>query len=264
MQIDWFTFGAQVINFLILIALLRRFLYGPIVATMEKREQRIAAQWEETERERKQAEQEAESYRQKRQQLEDRREELMTEAKESAAQRRREMLNEVRADVEKSREGWQATVEREKAFYLRELQERAGEQILHVVQRALSDLADVELERHVVKVFTSRLRRIAPETLSASLTDSRDVVIISAFELPDDAREHLANILHEHIADDIDLRFEVNATLICGLLLQTSDYQIGWNLRDYLSLLEERLEETLTDDLSTNEESEASFRQAAQ
>ena len=43
MLIDWFTVAAQAINFLILVLLLRRFLYGPIVKAMDDREAAINA-----------------------------------------------------------------------------------------------------------------------------------------------------------------------------------------------------------------------------
>jgi F-type H+-transporting ATPase subunit b len=42
MLIDWFTVGAQVLNFLILVWLLKRFLYKPILHAIDAREQRIA------------------------------------------------------------------------------------------------------------------------------------------------------------------------------------------------------------------------------
>ena len=50
MLINWFTVAAQIVNFLILVALLKRFLYGPIVAAMSAREGRIAAQLTEAQR----------------------------------------------------------------------------------------------------------------------------------------------------------------------------------------------------------------------
>ena len=37
MLIDWFTVGAQALNFLILIWLLKRFLYRPVLAAIEAR-----------------------------------------------------------------------------------------------------------------------------------------------------------------------------------------------------------------------------------
>ena len=42
MLIDWFTVCAQIVNFLVLVALLKHFLYGPILRAMDAREQTIA------------------------------------------------------------------------------------------------------------------------------------------------------------------------------------------------------------------------------
>jgi F-type H+-transporting ATPase subunit b len=42
MLIDWFTVGAQVVNFLILVWLMKRFLYKPILHAIDAREKRIA------------------------------------------------------------------------------------------------------------------------------------------------------------------------------------------------------------------------------
>ena len=44
MLIDWFTVGAQALNFIILVWLLKRFLYKPILNAVDAREQRIAAE----------------------------------------------------------------------------------------------------------------------------------------------------------------------------------------------------------------------------
>ena len=42
MLIDWFTVGAQALNFLILVWLMKRFLYKPILHAIDAREKRIA------------------------------------------------------------------------------------------------------------------------------------------------------------------------------------------------------------------------------
>ena len=77
MLIDWFTTVAQIINFLILIALLRYFLYRPIVSAMEKREKAVADRWHEAEQQRDQARAEAELQRKKNQELEEQPEQLI-------------------------------------------------------------------------------------------------------------------------------------------------------------------------------------------
>ena len=43
MLIDWFTVVAQVINFLILMGLLKYFLYNRILGAMDEREQHLAS-----------------------------------------------------------------------------------------------------------------------------------------------------------------------------------------------------------------------------
>ncbi|MGA2191158.1 MAG: F0F1 ATP synthase subunit B, partial [Steroidobacteraceae bacterium] len=44
MLIDWFTVGAQALNFIILVWLLKRYLYKPILNAIDAREKRIAAE----------------------------------------------------------------------------------------------------------------------------------------------------------------------------------------------------------------------------
>ncbi|MEZ4640979.1 MAG: hypothetical protein R2856_39490 [Caldilineaceae bacterium] len=66
MLIDWFTVIAQIINFVVLLLLLRRFLYGPIIRAMDEREHHIAEELAAAECKQQQAEQEARHYRQER------------------------------------------------------------------------------------------------------------------------------------------------------------------------------------------------------
>ena len=44
MLIDWFTVGAQVLNFVVLVWLLKRFLYKPVLNAIDAREKRVAAE----------------------------------------------------------------------------------------------------------------------------------------------------------------------------------------------------------------------------
>ncbi|MEO8156065.1 MAG: F0F1 ATP synthase subunit B, partial [Rhizobacter sp.] len=44
MLIDWFTVGAQALNFVVLVWLMKRFLYQPVLDSIAAREKRIADQ----------------------------------------------------------------------------------------------------------------------------------------------------------------------------------------------------------------------------
>jgi F-type H+-transporting ATPase subunit b len=168
-QIDWFTLVAQVINFLILLWLLQRFLYGPIIRTMEAREEKLNTQFETAETRRKEAEEERAALAAEREELAERREELIQKAREEAAERRRHMIHEARQETEELMTRWYDAIEREKQSFLREVQTRMGDQLLHLLRRTLSDLAGVELERAIVGVFLERVEKEA-DTLAEELT----------------------------------------------------------------------------------------------
>ena len=85
MLIDWFTVAAQFVNFLILIALLKYFLFDRVVRAMEEREKRIASRMEEAERTKGDLEKERERYEEMQRSLEQEREEILSKARREAA-----------------------------------------------------------------------------------------------------------------------------------------------------------------------------------
>ena len=78
--IDWLTVGAQALNFLVLVYLLKRFLYGPVVRAIGRREEAIAERLREAEQRGKDAEAEARHHREAREALEAQRERLQARA----------------------------------------------------------------------------------------------------------------------------------------------------------------------------------------
>ena len=80
MLINWFTVAAQIVNFLILAALLKRFLYGPIVSAMAAREERIASEMAVAAQKRQEAEQEEAAMSQKMQEIQAQRREMLAQA----------------------------------------------------------------------------------------------------------------------------------------------------------------------------------------
>ena len=65
MLIDWFTVGAQVLNFLILVWLLKHFLYKPILNAIDAREKRIAAELADAEAKKAEAQKQRDDFQSK-------------------------------------------------------------------------------------------------------------------------------------------------------------------------------------------------------
>ena len=81
MQIDLITVIAQLVNFVVLIWLLKRFLYGPITEAMQRREARIAERMQDAEDARQQAKNQSEALREQHDHLKKRQDKLMEEAR---------------------------------------------------------------------------------------------------------------------------------------------------------------------------------------
>lgn len=91
--IDWFTVIAQVINFLILVWLLKRFLYKPILNAIDAREKRVADELANADTKKAEAEKEKEEFKHKNEEFDQQRSALLNKAKEDAkAERQRFFL----------------------------------------------------------------------------------------------------------------------------------------------------------------------------
>lgn len=244
MLINWFTTIAQVINFVILVALLKRFLYKPIIRAMDEREAGIASRISEADRIGKEAEQEAEAYRQKMQELEDKRQELLGKIEQEIEEHRKELRGQVHQEIEELRKRWYESVQREKNALLLDIRQRICQQVIDIGRRAFKDLGSLDLERQMVEAFLERLRDLPAEErrkLAASGLSEEKVVVTSAFDIPEDMRQRIMQILKTQIAEVITARFATSPALIAGIELKTRGYKVAWSLENYLETLEDNL-----------------------
>ena len=88
MLIDWFTVGAQVLNFLILVWLMKRFLYRPILRAIDAREKRIAAELADAVAEKASARKERDEFQQKNEDFDQQRAALLSQQNNEAKSQR--------------------------------------------------------------------------------------------------------------------------------------------------------------------------------
>lgn len=136
MQIDYFTIIAQIINFLILVFLLRHFLYRPVLKLMEEREQKIVSRLLEVEKKKKEAELESESYRKMSQELSNKREEMMARSTREAQILGADLMKKAREEVSASSVNWHRDLQAQEATLLGDLNRRAGLEIYAITRRS--------------------------------------------------------------------------------------------------------------------------------
>ena len=249
MLIDWWTVIAQIVNFVVLVLLLKWLLYGRIIRAMDERQAKMVEQMEQAEKARKNAEQEADSLQKKTAELDAKRKQLLDEAAGDAERARKEMLARARGKVDESTERWKAMVRERQRHLVDDLRRLAGEGVCRVASRALSDLADAQLGRQIVSAFLSRLEQIDDDGRRALAEAMREaegrLVVHSAPELPEEDREKVTGAVRHTLGEDIEVSFETSKSLICGIELRAAGRAIGWSLSEYLDTLSETIAESI-------------------
>ncbi|WP_372988170.1 F0F1 ATP synthase subunit B [Marinobacter sp.] len=252
MEINWITVSAQVVNFLILVWLLKRFLYHPVIRAMDKREQKIRNRMDEADDREQQAMQVKQTYEQKLSNFQKEREELLEETRHEARQTRSEMLDQAREETARARSHWMREVSEEKTAFIDGLRHQSLDVVESVIRKALQDLADERLEERIAHTFIRKLQSLDETTREALGNSAEPATVTSSFELDPAVRSSLTRAIHEQIGADLAVSYAQEPELICGIELTCEGQRISWNLSDYLEELTTSIEKAF-EPLSTDE-----------
>jgi F-type H+-transporting ATPase subunit b len=254
MLIDWYTVGAQAVNFLILVWLLRRFLYKPVLAAIDAREKKIAAELQRAATARAQSQKERADLQQQNESLQGQREELIRSATADAGVQRQRILDTARQESQELRSKLMAAVREERAELNLEVVTRTRQEVFALARKTLADLAGTTLEDRMLEVFIRRMQEMTDVRKSEVLPPARvlstatacaaeglaPAILRSAFELSPAQRVNTAAALKEWPCKGAALNFETSPDLISGLELTVDGRKLSWNFAAHLASIEER------------------------
>jgi len=243
MLIDWFTVAAQIVNFLVLIALLKHFLYARIIRAIDARDGKIAASLAEAAEKKEQAKAQLEEYRNRLSAFDQERAGMLAQARSDADRLHTDLLEKARAHVRSLENKWTEDLERERAAFLLDLERRAAVEILAIVRRVVADLACLDVQQCAVMVLLDKIRSLDAKAWKDLARC--DLVIRTAFELPEPTRALVLKTLEERLGGPVNVRFERAAGMAWGLELRGGGRKIGWSSETYLESLEEDLKQAL-------------------
>ncbi len=267
MLIDWFTVGAQALNFLVLVWLMKRFLYKPILHAIDEREKRIATELADADAKKTEAKKERAEFQRKNEEFEKQRAALLSKATDDANAERQRLLDEARkaADVLSTK---RQEMLRSDAHHLNHsICRRAEQEVFAIARKVLTDLATTSLEERMAEVFNRRLRELDAESkqrLAEALKSASDPALLrSAFELPTEQQAAIRKALNETFSADISIRFETAPKMVSGIELTTNGQKVAWNIADYLGSLEKGVGELLKAQDTADSETKAPDEQTA-
>ncbi|MCP5198911.1 MAG: F0F1 ATP synthase subunit B [Gammaproteobacteria bacterium] len=246
MAIDWFTFGAQIVNFVVLVWLLERLLYRPVLRAMDARQARIEQARRAASEALAAAENERKALEKARSELAAHNAALRSAAESEAAHAREEALAAARAEVAAARARWRAALAEEQGAFETGLRRAVETEVLALARQVLAELADSSLEARIAAAFAARLRALAGAERAALLAafgsgSGRTVCVRSAWPLDAAARGELEAAVREVLGAAVCPRFEERAALVCGIELAVDGHKLAWSVDEYLHGLGERL-----------------------
>lgn len=157
MLIDWFTVIAQATNFLILVWLMKRYLYQPILKALDAREQRIAAELADADKKKAEALAEREEFRRKNDEFDRQRDGLLSKATSDAVAEHGRLLDEVRKEADDMRGKLQDKLGSEFHNLHEEIARRTQAAAFSIARKTLTELSGASLEARMAEVLVRRL-----------------------------------------------------------------------------------------------------------
>jgi F-type H+-transporting ATPase subunit b len=243
MLIDWFTVAAQIVNFLVLVALLKHFLWGRLVRAIDEREKRVAGQLAEADAKHKSAELQTEQVRARIDQFEAQHDAMLLQAKQETDEEHKELIQQARERVRLLEGNWHQDLEREQAAFLDELRRRAAAEMLAIIGRALADLACADIQHCAVEVFLEKLRTLESATLRA--LSKGELTVLTPSDLAEETQRKIREELEAQLGAGVRLKFERTQAFAWGIELRGNGRRVGWNSDTYIESLEQSLREAL-------------------
>src|ERR1700733_4118401 len=245
MLIDWFTVSAQVLNFIVLVWLLKRFLYKPVLTAIDAREKRVAAELANAERQMTETKKARDELQAKGNAFDEERGALLAKATVDAKREAERLLANARQAADALTLQRDAALHGATARLSDELSRLAAAESINIARATLKDLAGADLEARICEVFVRRLRGIdspTKETLGILLkSPTGKPVVMSSFELSSRDATAIQTALNETFSADIHLRFETSPSAIGGIELGAGGERLSWTITGYLKTLEEKV-----------------------
>jgi len=252
MQINWFTVIAQVLNFLILVWLLKRFLYKPILNAIDEREAKIASQLKDADAKETNAKKEQAEFRKKNETFDQEKKGLMDQAVAEINVERDKLLESARNDAIVLRSKLENTLKEMQDNLNRDIAQKTQTEVFAIARKTLTDLASLSLEEQSANIFIKQLNDLKKEEkqqfIEAFKSGTNPILLQSAFDLPEKQQTDIKSAVNEILGKKTQFQFKTAPKIISGIELTSNGYKLAWSISEYLNSLQKSISETMKEE----------------
>lgn len=239
MELNWTTFILEILNFLVLVWLLKHLFYKPVKEMIAHRRQAVEGQLQEARAMEAQAEKLRAQYEGRLTDWERERQAARKQLAGEIEEERRRLLAELREELAAERKRNEVLEERKASEQLRHSEMRGLDLGARFAARLLQEFGSAELEMRLTEMLLTEVRQLPPERIQALAAESRGgkaetVQVLSAYPLDVERRQNLQHALDSLFSRSLAYDFHEDRELIAGLRITIGSWVIHANLRDEL------------------------------
>ncbi len=245
MQIDWVIPIAQVVNFLILLTILKHFLFDRIVAIMDERERRITSKISDAENINKEAVKNKLAYEAMIIAFRDEKEQMALAALAENEKIRDQSRKEIQDEKIRARKKWLRELQYEKDALLLALGSRISGYIFEQTAHVLQELGDDDAQKRVCSAFIKKIYTMNElEKMKLSRLSGK-IEVHSSVELSEENRNYMEKMLRKLIPGAEHLLFSIDQNISYGLEIRIDDFRVTWTMESYRENVMHKLNEQL-------------------
>jgi F-type H+-transporting ATPase subunit b len=238
MQLDWSTFILEILNFLILIWILKKLLYTPILTMIAERKAAIEQTLATSERTQKEAQALREQYEHRQADWQREKETARAQLLEELTTERNRLMAELQASLDHERERTAAVAQQRADEMARKAEDTALTHGAQFAARLLARVAGPELERSIVALALEEVRGLPEnrrQAIRAALPqDGVRAEVVSAYPLVPAQRAAVCEVLEKMIVSSLQYEYREDRTLVAGIRVIIGDWVLDANLHEEL------------------------------
>ena len=244
LDIKWSTLILQIFNFLVMVFILARFFFKPVVRILDERSKKVTSALDEAEKREKEA---ADMHAEYEQKLAEAHEQVFTmrqQAQEELEQTKQKFLDETRQEIQAIRD--KTTGELEEARQQAILQHRRdlGRLVTTLSGKLIREAGGSIFQSASMVHFMQQLGALPADQVRRAVADSQTQVVhvqlVSAEQLDSDHTSRIEAQLRGMAKQPIEMIYKVDPSLVAGATVRFGDTVIDGSLAGQLQSLGER------------------------
>ncbi len=243
MELNWSTFILEIVNFLVLVWILKRFLFRPVQEIISRRRAEIEAKIADAQHQREEADVLRKEYENRQSDWRREQEQARAELAQDLLQERTRALEEIRGVVSEEEKRQRAALSKRANKAMREADFLALKNATCFASRLLASVAGPEVEERLVDMLVAEIKAMSSEEIGKIRaqwgTVSGPVEVISAYPLPDQNKRRLEQLFNELAEQALLFAYNQDSALVAGVRIAFGSMVLQANVADELALFVE-------------------------